>query len=297
MKLLLLGAAGQMGQALLPALRRLGDLTALGRAQADLTQIQALRDVVDAIAPDVIVNAAAYTAVDRAEHQQALARQINAEAVAVLADIARERDALLVHYSSDYVFDGRKAGAYVESDAAHPLNVYGQTKLAGDNAVRESGCRALVLRTSWVYATHGENFVRTVLKLAATQNTLRMVSDQVGAPVSADRLAAVSVQAIVAHQAGLLASGLYHLAPTGAVDRHGLACHIVERARAHDPALGLRLENIEAIPTPDDPALARRPRNSRLDSSALSRALGIALPDWREDLDAAIQTLMRSNLR
>lgn len=297
MKLLLLGATGQLGQALAAPLRGLGALTALGRGQADLAQPQALRDIVRAHAPDVIVNAAAYTAVDQAEHEPALAHRINAEAVAVLADLARERDTLLVHYSTDYVFDGHKPGAYVESDAAHPLNVYGRTKLAGEQAVRDSGCRALVLRTGWVYGIHGENFVRTVLKLAATQDALRMVSDQVGAPTSTDWLAAISVQAIAANLAGRLASSLYHVAPAGAVDRHGLACRIVAHARIHDAALRLRLENIEAITTPDDGTRARRPHNSRLDSGAFSRALGIVLPDWRVDLDAAVRLLTRSGRR
>ncbi|WP_144631487.1 dTDP-4-dehydrorhamnose reductase [Bordetella genomosp. 13] len=290
MKLLLLGAAGQLGRALAAPLGSLGDVTALDRAQADLDHAGALRDVVRAHAPDVIVNAAAYTAVDRAEHEPAIAQRINADAVGVLADLARERAALLVHYSTDYVFDGSKAGAYLEDDVARPLNAYGRSKLAGEQAVHASGCRALVLRTSWVYAAHGENFVRTVLALAARQDTLRMVSDQVGAPTSASRVADVTAQAIAAHQAGRLASGLYHLTAAGKVDRHALACRIVARAGARTP-LRLAPERIAPVATPEDPSRARRPRNSVLDSTALSRALAVELPDWRVDLDAVVDAL------
>lgn len=293
MKILLLGATGQLGRSLAPVLGSQGELTALDRGKADLSDLEGLRRVVLAHAPDVIVNAAAHTAVDQAEREPAAAMRINAEAVAVLAQLARERGALLVHYSTDYVFDGAKTGAYIESDAAHPLNVYGRSKLAGEQAVLDSGCQGVVLRTSWVYAAHGANFVRSVLALAASHDTLRMVADQVGAPTATSRIASVSAQVIAASLAGRLPSGLYHLAATGAVDRHTLACHIVERALRNGLPLRLRPEHIQPIDTPEDPARARRPLNSRLDSSALARALDIELPDWRVDLDATVDALTR----
>jgi len=274
-------------------LRHLGKVVALDRAQADFTRPGVLREAVRAHAPDVIVNAAAYTAVDLAEREPATAMRVNAESVAELAEAARERGALLVHYSTDYVFDGTKTTAYVEDDDARPLNVYGRTKLAGERAVLDSGCQALVLRTSWVYAAHGENFVKTVLTLAATHDTLRMVSDQIGAPTAATRIAMVTAQAIAACRADRLASGLYHLAPSGAVDRHALARRIVEQAGALGAALRLRPDGIQAIATPDDPSRAARPHNSRLDSTRLARALDITLPDWRVDLDAVVGQLAR----
>jgi len=302
MNILLLGAGGQLGRALAAALPALGTLTALDRSQANLADLDALPGVVRRHRPDLLVNAAAYTAVDRAEREPQAAQRVNAEAVAVLAAEARRAGALLLHYSTDYVFDGAKPAPYVESDAAHPLNAYGRSKLAGERAVLDSGCRALVLRLSWVYSAdpQARNFVNAVLAQACTRDTLDMVADQVGAPTSAARIAAVSAQAAQACLAGRLAPGLYHLSAAGSVDRHTLARHIVARALRNGWPLRLRPEGIAAVPTPAASAAgedrlppvpashAPRPLNSRLDGTALSRALGLALPDWREDLDAML---------
>jgi len=293
MNILLLGAGGQLGRALSTTLPALGTLTVLDRPQADFDDLDALASQVRRHRPDLLVNAAAYTAVDQAEREPAAAQRVNAEAVAVLAAEARHTGALLLHYSTDYVFDGAKPAPYVETDAAHPINVYGRSKLAGDCAVRDSGCRALVLRLSWVYSTApgARHFVGTVLALARTHDRLRMVADQVGAPTSAERIAQVSAQAAAACLAGRLAPGLYHLAAGGEVDRHALARHIVERARRHGAALRLAPDAIEPAATGDEPGRAPRPLNSRLDCTALSRGLGITLPDWRADLDAAVDRL------
>ena len=278
MRLLLLGKNGQVGWELQRSLAPLGEVMALGREEADLADAASLRAAVATAAPDVIVNAAAYTAVDKAESEPERADRINHRAVAELAALAAARDALLVHYSTDYVFDGRKAGPYVESDPTGPLGVYGQTKLAGEAAVTASGARALVFRTSWVHAGRGGNFIRTMLRLAGERDSLRVVADQIGAPTSAALIADITAQAIGA----ALAPGVYHLTAAGETSWHGLAQFVIAEALAAGVPLRARPETVTAITTAEYPTPAARPANSRLDTAKLRRALGIALPDWRE---------------
>ena len=293
MKILLLGATGQIGNALRRTLLPLGSIVAPARPQADLADRDSLQAVLRTQAPDLIVNAAAYNAVDAAQADPAPAQRVNAEAVTILAAYARTSGALLVHYSTDYVFDGTKPAAYLETDAPHPLNEYGRSKLAGEQAIQASGCRALILRTSWIYAVHGGNFVKTVLHLARQRDELRVVADQVGAPTSAELVADVTALALAAHRRQALPDGLYHLSAAGSATWHELACRTVRQAHQQGMALRLRPEHIHAIATQDYPLPAPRPHNSRLDTQRLSAALGLALPDWTVHLDRTIECLAR----
>jgi dTDP-4-dehydrorhamnose reductase len=211
MKILLLGANGQVGWELRRALSSKADVTACGRAEADLSQLDELREVLQRAKANIIVNAAAYTAVDKAETERDLAERVNHEAVAVLAAHAKQSDALLIHYSTDYVFDGAKPAPYLETDATNPLSVYGATKLRGEQAVQASGCHHIIFRTSWVYAARGQNFIKTMLRLAQERDELSVVADQTGAPTSAGLIAEVTAQAI-SHP---VLSGTYHLAASG----------------------------------------------------------------------------------
>ena len=291
MKILLLGATGQVGNALRRTLLPLGTVVAPTRAQANLADLAGLQGLLAAQSPDLVVNAAAHTAVDAAQADPAPAFRVNAQAAAVLAAHARQHDALLVHYSTDYVFDGAKRSPYLETDAPAPLNEYGRSKLAGEQAIQASGCRALILRTGWVYAAQGQNFVNTVLRLARQRDALRVVADQVGAPTSAELVADVTALAVAAYRKQGLRAGLYHLSAAGQASWHELACHIVGRARHAGIPMRLRPEHIQAIATEDYPLPAPRPRNSRLDTGLLSHALGLALPDWTVHLDRTIDCL------
>ncbi len=249
MKILLLGKNGQVGTELQRTLLALGTLIALDRSTADLEKPAMLRTVLETHSPDVIVNAAAYTAVDKAETNREAAQAVNAESVAVIADYAKAHDALLVHYSTDYVFDGFKASPYEPADATHPLSVYGATKRQGEEAIVASGCRFLVFRTSWVFSAHGSNFVKTILRLAKEREALNIVADQHGAPTSAELIADVTALAIAGHRQGLCKSGIYHLTAAGHATWHGLACHIVARAAANGVVLKAAVERISPIPT------------------------------------------------
>ena len=285
MKILLFGKDGQIGRELQRTLPPFGEIIAPPRSEIDFADADALRAVVQVHAPDVIVNAAAYTAVDQAESDEASAFRVNAEAVEVLARYARYNGSLLVHYSTDYVFDGTKSGAYAELDAPHPLNVYGQSKLAGELAVQQGGCHALTFRTSWVFSAHGRNFIHTILRLARERDTIDVVSDQIGAPTSAELVADVTALALAALHADALPEGLYHLSASGSTSWYGLACYVVQQARAHGAKLKLDVPGIRAISTANYPTAAKRPRNSRLDCRALSDKLGIALPHWKGHVD------------
>lgn len=285
MRILLLGANGQVGWELRRSLAPLGEVFAVDRdpvdaGAVDLAQPDQLGALVDRIAPDAIVNAAAYTAVDKAEAEPALAHTINAEAPAALARAAAARGALLLHYSTDYVFDGSGATPRDEGAATAPLSVYGRTKLAGEDAVRASGARHLILRTSWVYAARGANFPRTMLRLAQEREQLRVVADQVGAPTGAELLADVSAHALRSLAARPELAGTYHVAAAGEISWHGLARFAIEQGRALRPELPWKVRGIEAIATTDYPTPARRPLNSRLDTRRLRETFGLNLPDW-----------------
>lgn len=292
MRILVTGSNGQVGWELARTLSALGDVIACDRERADLSQPQMLRAVVAAIKPDLLVNAAAYTAVDKAEEDRASADTVNAQAVGVLAEAARSAGALFVHYSTEYVFDGAKGGPYVETDAVNPLNVYGRTKLDGERAVTAAGGDWLVFRTSWVYGPRGRNFLRTMLRLAAQREMLSVVSDQTGAPTSARAIAqwtAHAVRQAMAERANrTFESGLFHLTASGTTSWHGFATRIVEAARhalGNDAILTRRIEPIAAsqYPTP-----ARRPANSLLDNTAFERRFGL----WRQPWDSALEGVL-----
>ena len=286
--ILLFGGNGQVGWELRRTLAPLGDVRALERADVDLVDRDALRRVVRDAAPSLIVNAAAYTAVDRAEEDAALAHAVNAEAPRILAEEAKRLDAGLVHFSTDYVFDGSASRAYRETDAPAPANVYGESKLAGETAIQDIGCAHLILRTSWVYSMRGANFLLTVRRLAGQLEELRIVGDQRGAPTWA-RSVAETVALVVARcgapgRVGDLRGqgGLYHLTATGETSWHGFAVAVVDWMRATGQPV--RCRQIHAIPTTDYPTPARRPANSVLDCSRLREAFGIVIPDWRDQL-------------
>lgn len=283
-KLLLLGKDGQVGWELQRALAPLGELIAVGRGDVDLGDVPAVRQLVRSARPQWIVNAAAYTAVDKAETDSAAATAINTSAVQTLAEEARTCDAWLVHYSTDYVFDGEKQDAYLEDDPTAPLSVYGRTKLDGERAIRAIHSRHLILRTSWVYAARGSNFAKTMLRLAAERDQLKVVCDQFGAPTSAELIADVTALAIHSitrsdHQDAL--AGTYHLAAAGRTTWHAYAQYLVQQASMRGMALRTTPERIEAIPAAAYPTAARRPRNSCLDTGKLQRTFGLALPDWQ----------------
>jgi len=290
MHILLFGKDGQVGHALQRTLLPLGSLTALGRRQADLETPDTLQGILRQHRPDVIVNAAAYTAVDQAESEPQRAHAINATAVAQMAAYARDHNALLVHYGTDYVFDGAQEQPYRETDAPNPINVYGQSKLAGEAAIVESGCRHLILRTSWVFSAHGDNFVKTILQLARSRTQLSIVADQIGAPTSSELIADVTALALAALRREALAPGLYHLSASGQTSWHGLACHVI--ARAQGLRLALTPAQIHAIATADSPQPTRRPANSRLNTDKISQALGLELPDWTVHTDRCVSQLI-----
>lgn len=291
LKILLLGKNGQVGHELCRTLPPLGSVAAFDYPEIDFERPAELAAVVDREAADVVVNAAAYTAVDRAETEPDRARLINADAVAALAAAVARRRALLVHYSTDYVFDGTKTGPYVETDAPAPLGVYGATKLAGEQAAAAG--RHYVLRTSWVYGVHGANFVRTILRLAREREELRVVDDQTGAPTAAALLADVTATLIgrATGTGAAPAAGVYHAVPGGHTTWHGFARFILERARDRGLPLRVQPEAVEAIPSSAYPTPARRPHNSRLDTGKLTAALGVTLPAWQHDAAAVVNAL------
>lgn len=283
MKILLTGCRGQLGRELKRSLECLGRVVACDRQQLDLAEPDALRDAVRSIAPVAIVNAAAYTAVDKAEAEPAQADAVNAVAPGILAEEAQRLGALLIHYSSDYVFDGRKPQPYGEDDAAAPLSAYGRSKLAGERAIAAVGGRYLIFRTSWVYGLHGNNFMNTMLRLgrerAELRAPLRVVGDQVGAPTWTRHLADVTALVLARRDRP---TGLYHLAAAGATSWHGYAEAIFAEARSAGLLQDAPL--VHRIDSADYPLPAARPANSRLDCTRFRRDFGLDLPDWRTGL-------------
>lgn len=292
--ILLTGINGQLGWELQRTLAQLGTVVGLDRAQLDLAQPSMIRRVVRDLRPDIIVNPAAYTAVDRAESEPDLAHAINATAPGVLAEEAKRLGALLVHYSTDYVFDGSKATPYSEDDAPNPQSAYGRSKLAGEAAVRTSGCAHVVLRTSWVYGVHGGNFVKTVLRLARVREVLRIVADQFGAPTWARRLALCSAEILRQCRetpTDATRHGLFHLSAAGRTSWHAYAEEIVRLARQSDPQLRDKPLVIEPIPTSAYPLPAPRPANSVLATDKIRNAFGLTLPPWQDDLAACMRLI------
>jgi dTDP-4-dehydrorhamnose reductase len=281
-KILLLGKDGQVGWELQRALAPLGELTALNRSECDLANAAQIQAALEKYEPEVIVNAAAYTAVDKAEEDRDGARRINVDAVAELALYAREMGALLVHYSTDYVFDGTKPDAYVEDDITNPLSVYGSTKLEGENRIRDALCRHLIFRTSWVYAARGGNFARTILRLAQERDALNVIDDQVGAPTSAELIADVTAHALRDVLSGRAPGGTYHLAAEGETSWYGYAKFVIDRARQQSLSLKLEDAALKPIPASDYPLPAKRPQNSRLNTHLLERSFALKLPQWQQ---------------
>lgn len=293
MKILLLGKNGQVGSELQQILPSLGQLIALSRAEADLEAPSGLDLILQQYAPDIIVNAAAYTAVDKAESDEATARKVNTEAVQKLASYAHAHNILLVHYSTDYVFDGEKPGAYTEQDQPNPQSVYGRTKLAGEEAILQSGCQALIFRTSWVFSVNGGNFIKTIMRLAQERESLNIVADQFGAPTSAKLIAELTGQAISAWENRTLDGGIYHLTASGAASWHEYATHIVKRMQAQGVLLKATPEQVLPIATEAYPVPAKRPKNSRLNTSSLRTALGVEIPDWTNHVDQVVDELIQ----
>lgn len=292
MKILLLGAQGQLGTRLRQALPGIAEVVALGRSGdsglcGDLTQLAALRDTVRRLAPDVIVNAAAYTAVDLAESQAELAFAVNAAGPAALAEEAQACGAWLVHYSTDYVFDGSGSRPWQETDVPAPLNNYGRSKLAGEEAIRAACARHFILRTSWVFDALGANFLRTILQRAASQDTLSVVDDEIGAPTPAAWLADLTLQLI--RQRSDSNAGTYHAAAAGETSWNGYARFALACAREQGHALRAGPENVAAIPAESLHRAAARPRNSRLSTGKLQRRFGIVPPPWQDGVRAAVQ--------
>ena len=283
MRILLTGRNGQVGWELERKLAPLGEVIATDRATLDLADPDQIRRVVREAKPDVIVNAAAYTAVDKAESEPELALRINGSAPGVLAEEAKRLGALLVHYSTDYVFDGEKATPYLEDDPPNPLNVYGKTKLEGERAIQASGCRHLILRTSWVYGARGKNFLLTILRLAREGKELRVVDDQLGAPTTSGVIAAATVSLLPGVMKDAQAQSLYHMSAGGATSWYGFAREILIRT-----GLGNR---VIPISSRQYSAAARRPRNSVLDNGLIIERLGIHLATWMDGLQSALEEL------
>jgi len=295
MKLLVTGANGQVGWELARSLMPLGDVVAIDRSRCDLSRPDELAALVGEIAPDVIVNAAAYTAVDRAESDEAAATVINGAAPGELARVAKRNGALLVHYSTDYVFDGTKPAPYDEDDAVAPINAYGRSKLAGEVAIRESRCDHLIFRTTWVFAARGGNFVRTMLRLGAERDSLHVVADQFGAPTWARNIADATALAVARAQAERqqhsFSSGVFNLASRGETSWHGFAEAIFAGARAQLPDIGLKVAAVAPIPSSAYPTPAARPVNSRLAAGKLQARFGIVMPRWDDALARCLDDL------
>lgn len=297
MTILLFGPNGQVGWELQRALGLLGHVFPLdchGRdgLRGDLTDPDALREAIRTMRPSIIVNAAAYTAVDRAEFEPERAAAVNATAPGVMAEQAKAQGALLVHYSTDYVFDGSGRRPWRESDATGPLNVYGRTKLDGEEAIHASGCAYLIFRTSWVYAARGKNFIRTMLRLAKERDALQVIDDQYGAPTGAELIADVTARALPVVTAHPECARLYHLAAAGEITWHGYARWVIEQARAAGWPVRVADEAIARVPTEAFPVQATRPRNSRLDCSRLEEAFGLSMPDWQQGAHHALTEIL-----
>jgi dTDP-4-dehydrorhamnose reductase len=295
MKLLLTGKDGQVGFELQRALAPLGAVLAVDQPECDMADAQAIRRLVRSFHPDIIVNPAAYTAVDKAETEPELAHAVNAVAPGVFGEEATKLGAWVVHYSTDYVFDGMKAGAYTEDDATNPQSVYGRTKRDGEIALQQSGARHLIFRTSWVVGAHGKNFAKTILRLAEERDHLTVVADQYGAPTSAALLADVTAQLVRQKQRegeDGFPFGLYHLVAGGETNWCDYARCIVSESMALGKPLNLSPDAIRPIPASEYPAAAKRPANSRLDTGKFHKTFGLALPHWQSGVRHILQQIL-----
>jgi len=298
MKILLFGKGGQVGWELQRSLAPLGEVIALDFDSkehcGDLTNLEGIAQTIRTIAPDVIVNAAAHTAVDKAESEPELVRTINALSPGVIAREAKRNNAWLIHYSTDYVFDGSGDEPWQETDPIGPLSVYGATKLEGEQLIEQSGCKCLIFRTSWVYAALGGNFAKTMLRLAQERDKLSVIDDQIGAPTGADLLADITAHAIRTAQQKPEVAGLYHLVASGETSWHGYANFVIEFARKTGVALKVTPEAIQAVPTSAFPAPAKRPHNSRMSAEKLRRNFGVELPHWQFGVTRMLTEILES---
>jgi len=296
MKILLFGKNGQVGWELQRSLAPLGELVALDHDSkdfcGDFTDLGGLARTVRTVKPDVIVNAAAHTAVDKAESEPELVRTINALAAGVLAQEAERANAWLVHYSTDYVFDGSGDKPWVESDATAPLNVYGATKLEGEQLIQHSGCHHLIFRTSWVYGARGGNFAKTMLRLARERDSFSVIDDQIGAPTGADLLADITAHAIRAALQRPEVSGLYHLVAGGETSWHGYASFVIDYARRNGVSLKVAPDAIKPVPTSAFPTPAKRPHNSRMYTAKLQHTFGLKMPEWEIGVERMLSEVL-----
>ncbi|MEP7297101.1 MAG: dTDP-4-dehydrorhamnose reductase [Burkholderiales bacterium] len=297
MKILLLGKGGQVGWELQRSLAPLGDVVALdfdspAPLTADFSHPESLAATVRAIAPQIIVNAAAHTAVDKAESEPDVARALNATSPGVLAREAAALGAWLMHYSTDYVFDGSGTTPWTEDSPTGPLSVYGATKLEGEQAIRASSCRHLIFRTSWVYAARGGNFAKTMLKLANERDKLTVIDDQVGSPTGAELLADLTAHALRATLLRPELAGTYHAVAQGETSWHGYASHVIEFARAAGQPIKVAPDAIQAVPTSAFPTAARRPGNSRMNTRKLRDAFGLTLPTWQSGVERMLTEVL-----
>jgi dTDP-4-dehydrorhamnose reductase len=295
MKVLLLGKNGQVGWELQRSLATLGEVISLDRSAVDglcgdMLNPEALRATIRLVAPDVIVNAAAYTAVDKAESEQDVAMQVNALSVEVLAEEAARHGSWLVHYSTDYVFDGEGSTAWRESDTVSPINHYGVTKAAGERAIVSSGCKYLIFRTSWVYGTRGSNFAKTMLRLGSERSELNVIADQIGAPTGAELIADSTVVALRQALRSPEVAGIYHLAAAGSASWHEYATLVIDCGRASGHPM--MVQAVNPIPTSQYPTPAKRPLNSRLDTEKLRKTFSIHLPDWRSGVTRMLKEVL-----
>jgi len=300
MKILLFGKNGQVGWELQRSLAPLGELIALGSESSELcgnlSDLEGIAGTIKAVAPDVIVNAAAHTAVDKAESEPELARTINALAPAVMAAEAKRVNAWLVHYSTDYVFDGCGNKPWLETDPTGPLSVYGATKLEGEQLIQQSGCNYLIFRTSWVYGARGGNFAKTMLRLAQERDSLNVINDQIGAPTGADLLADVTAHVIRTAQRQANVSGLYHLVAGGETSWHGYASFVLDLARRAEIQLKVASEAINPVLTSAFPTPAKRPHNSRMDTTKLQRTFNLCLPQWQPGVVRMLSEVLQRDL-
>jgi dTDP-4-dehydrorhamnose reductase len=293
MKILLLGKNGQVGWELQRSLAPLGEVLALDRNSTshcgDLANLEGLAETVRVFRPQVVVNAAAYTAVDKAESDQTTAHVVNAMAPEVLSRACAAIDALLVHYSTDYVFDGSGQTPWIETDATGPLNLYGRSKLAGEQGIAKQGARHVIFRTSWVYGTEGGNFAKTMLRLAQEREKMAVINDQFGAPTGAALLADITALSLQQSQA---LSGIYHLAAAGETTWHAYAEYVLQTAKQFKPDIEYKVKEVTAVPTSEFPTPAQRPLNSRLNCSKLQQALQCQLPDWQKGVDTMLSKIL-----
>ena len=300
MKILLFGKNGQVGWELQRSLSSVGELVALDTDDqmpcGDFTRLEDIIQTIHSVSPDIIVNAAAYTAVDKAESESALAHTINTQAPKILAQESLKIGAWLVHYSTDYVFDGNGTKPWKETDPTAPINIYGSTKLEGEKAVINSGCKHLIFRTSWVYSARGKNFIKTIIHLAQSRDYLSVIDDQIGAPTGAELLADVTTHSIYTALKQPHVSGLYHLAAKGETSWYGYANFVLDKARQSGIKLQVQAENIQPVTTDAFPQTARRPRNSRLNTRKIEHTFDLTLPLWQTGVTRMLTEIFEKRL-